>query len=114
MATSKAPFAGPDASEGNTGFGCFLQIVTGLGGFFFLVILTVLILREESWTFTIKDVLFWIVVACMIGARQVEVTRFGSDSQGVQKTSSSAVLRYAAILTGVTAAVWAGAQSFTV
>jgi hypothetical protein len=111
MSTSEAPSNRPDASESSTGFGCFLQLASGLGGFFFLVILTVLILRENSWTFTIKDVLFWIVVLCMIAAKHVEVTRLGSVLDGVQGSRSAAVLRYAVVLVGVAAVVWAGAQA---
>ena len=113
MASSGSDSNQPEASEGNTPFGCFLQIATGLGGFFFLVILTVLILREKAWTLTIKDVLFWLVVVGMIAASHVEVTRFGTALEGMPRTPSSALRRYAVVLVAVAGGVWTVAQALS-
>jgi hypothetical protein len=115
MANSASTSNQPGAPEANTGFGCFLQGVTSLGGFFFLVILIVLIMREESWTFTIKDVLFWLVVVGMIVAKHVEVTRFETapEGNGIGETPSLAFRRYAVILVGVAGGVWLAAQALS-
>ena len=112
MASSASSPNPPSASEENSGFGCFLQVATGLGGFFILVVLTVLIMREESWTFTLKDALFWAVVIGMIVAKQVEATRFGAASEDEPQSSSSA-LRYAVVLGGVAGCVWTIAQTLS-
>jgi len=81
---------------------------------FLLVILTILIMRAESWTITLRDALFWLVVAGMIVAKRVELTRFGSPSEGMRGTTSPALLRYAIVLIAVAGGVWVVAQAVSV
>lgn len=99
------------ASKGPGAKGCFVRLGWMLGGSAALFALTLGILREPAWTFTVKDALFWGAVAATLGLRWLDVTKLGGRTTAGAPATPSDLRRYAAGLAGVSAVLWTLAQS---
>src|SRR5687767_8728625 len=87
--------------------GCLVRLGWMVGGNLLLLMLTLTILRELEWTLTLKDALFWLVVATMVALRYVDMMRLRGTTADGEPTTARHVRRYAVGLLGVWALVWA-------
>ena len=94
--------------------GCLVRLGWMGGGHVVLIILTLSILREDDWTLTLKDALFWLVVAAMIAVRHIDMVRFRGTTGDGEPTTLRHVKRYTIALLGLAGLMWAVAQSFHV
>jgi hypothetical protein len=70
-----------------------------------LVLTTLLLMRQESWTVTLLDGLFWGAVAAFVIVRQVALTR------AAEERTSRARLQHALVALGAATAMWVVAQA---
>jgi hypothetical protein len=94
--------------------GCLAELMWGIGGFAALIALAVTILRAEPWTLSIRDALFWSVVAGMILARFIDVRSYGGKTLLGAPASQKDAWKYALGLAGAASLAWILAQSFRV
>lgn len=76
-----------------------------------LMVFGLTILLEPAWTFTVRDVLFWSNVAALLVLRYVDITRFGGRTAEGEPATRRDFVRYAAGVTGFSAAFWTLSQS---
>jgi hypothetical protein len=76
-----------------------------------LLLLTVSILQEPSWTLTAKDAVFWSTVTAVLVLRYVDVTRLGGRTADGQPATWGHLVRHAVALLVLSAVLWTLAQS---
>lgn len=105
----------PDQDDGSNQLvrlnGCFLRILWSLGGFALLLLVWILIVREPTWSYSVRDFFYWGTVLSMLAARQLDVRWYGGRTADGEPATSAHVRRYAALLLVSSAAAWALAQS---
>lgn len=87
-----------------------LEILAGPGGLVALLIVGVLILREEPWTFSAKDFLYWMIVAGMLLASTAYARKLPSALEELRRRSR----RHAWTIVLGAGVAWAVVHSFGV
>jgi hypothetical protein len=100
-----------DGSEPAALSGCLVRLGWMVVGNLVLLTVAVEIVREPQWTLTIKDALFWGVVAGLIVLRYVDVARLGGRTVNDEPATPRHLKRYASILLASSTALWLFAQS---
>lgn len=86
--------------------GCLWPIAAGPGGFAALLVLWILILREQAWTLTVKDALYGASALGMVAAQRTVLARAAPGGPAAGLGPYSLVVLASASL------AWAVAQSF--
>jgi hypothetical protein len=86
-------------------------LLWGPGGFTLLILVGIFIAREDRWTFTFKDVLYWGVVAAMLVARVRDGGKSRDDDRRDERPAARVILRYAATLLILAGLAWFAGHS---
>lgn len=73
-----------------------------------------LLIKHPSWSFGWRDLLFWAAIASVIGARWLDVRRYGGLNADGTPSTNEDVKRHAGILGGVGVAVWLLGQTLAI
>ena len=87
--------------------GCFLRLLSTLGGLFGLVALGLVIARQPAWTLGPTDLGFALVLLAALTATWLD--RIHGQSPGPRLAAGR---RWASVLTLLALGIWLGAQSF--
>lgn len=91
--------------------GALLRIGWMLGGNALLLILALVISMERPWTITVKDGLFWLVVAATIVMRYADITHYGGQTATGEPATRAHLVRFAVVMPAICAVLWSIAQS---
>lgn len=84
-----------------------------MGGAVVLTGLWAALLRENRWTFSLKDLLYGVVVLGMIAARYLDIVHYGDTPANETMTPMVRVVRYGLTLMVVSGFGWVLAHSLT-
>ena len=110
-ATSPAAAHPESKGDAASALGCLMRLTWLLGGNIVLGALTLNKLEQPPWTFTPGDLLFWLLVAAVVGVRYVDVKRFGGTTVSAAPATNRHVARYAVRFVAIWTLVWLAAQS---
>lgn len=89
-----------------------LRIFWLLAGYIVIAVLALFISQHEgALMFSLLDPIFWIVVALMIAARYLDITRYGGATSDGQPATLAHWRRYAIVVLIASAVVWLGAHA---
>jgi hypothetical protein len=74
-----------------------------------LVVAALLIYKSAGWS--IADLVFWLIVGLLVGARYVDIARYKGTTVDGDPATTAHFRRYALVLLVVSAAVWAAARA---
>ena len=103
---------GPAVEEASSA-GCLVRLFWMGPGNLVLLYLGGSIARISSWTFTWRDIAFWLTVAALIAVRYLDVVRFEGLTVRAEPATLKHVRRYAALLVAFAFFIWLAAQSIT-
>ena len=72
----------------------------------------VLILREQPWNLTVKDALYWWVVAAMLVARTIEEVPSSASDREEKRSALRVITLYAVKVVLLAGLAWVLVQSF--
>ena len=76
--------------------GCLVRLFWMLAGNLALLVLVFVIYQSAGWT--IADVVFWLVIGLMIGARYMDIARFGGTTMNDEPATMAHFRRYALLV----------------
>ena len=91
--------------------GCLVRVLWMVIGQGALAILAFTLLRQSPWSFSVRDVAFWLIVGLVIAARYVDVTRFDGRTANGEPATLRDFRRHTIGLVLVCGAVWTFAHS---
>jgi hypothetical protein len=97
--SSEEPTA--EVSLGNT----FLRVVWMFGPMA-IALVAFTIGSEPAWQFSIRDALFWLLVAFVIGGRVLDGTRFGGLTAAGEPTSRADLAKYGITVMVISSLMW--------
>ncbi|MCK6449025.1 MAG: hypothetical protein L6Q99_21730 [Planctomycetes bacterium] len=91
--------------------GCLISLGWLVGGNVLLAALAVLIARNDPWTLTTRDLLFWAVVVAVVLLRYLDLTRFTRRTADGDRATPRDFRRYGMSFGGFWLCVWLLGQS---
>lgn len=91
--------------------GCFVQMGWMLGGTMVLATLAILIARETTWTFTLKDAAYWALVFLVMALRFLDMKYFTPPLGPIRTLGRAAFARFVLISFGIWTPTWVLVQS---
>jgi len=112
MAETRLPGSSPPpTSEQQSGGGCLLRVLWMPVGHVAILVAAMAILRSREWFLSWADGFFWAAVAGTLAVRYVDIARFGGMTAAGKPATKATWRRYALILLGGAAALWAAAHA---
>ena len=104
----------PDPAERpDTGVGCLLRTYWMLAGNFLIAFLALLIAEQKGDFYTLKDILYWLVVSSVVAARYVDVQFMnGHTATGAPATMKNWG-RHSTVLGAAAVIVWIACHLFS-
>ena len=100
-----------EPSQPRSAAGCFVRAGWLLGGFMLLTPLAILIARGRRWTWTAKDVAFFLILALVVALRFIDWKRFDATNAIGEPATLRDMCRYAVWIVGGWSALWVLAQT---
>jgi hypothetical protein len=112
-APEQAPAPTPAAGELHyeSPVGCLLRCLWMGAGNLVMLLIAVGIASVPNWSFTWRDAAYWATVLGMIGARYLDVSRFGGLTIHTAPATMANVRRHGAGLFAISLSIWILAQS---
>lgn len=102
------------ASDARATSGCLAHVWWGLGGCSALLVAALTILRMPHWTLSVRDAVFWAIVASMIAVRALDARRPGATTSSGEAATPRHARSYAWQTIGAALLLWAIVHSIDV